>query len=688
VFQPYPYQTECLEAINGAREEGRKKVLIVMASGLGKTVTMGFDAKKWLETHGGRVLYLCHQNDILYQAKTTFEAILGGKHSYGFFHGDEKTAHRVDCLFASFATMVKHMRRFVPDEFDYIVVDESHHSHAETFKMVVEYFLPKFLLGATATPDRLDERNIRDIYGDEVYNLPLTTALARGLLTPVDYRLLSDEIQLSKKIETPEGRVSIRQLNRTVFVPKRDDEILQIVNKYAAQFENPRIIYFCSSVRHCNHLATVVPDCLPIHSRVPTKERGVRLELFRQGILSTALTVDCFNEGVDVPQANVLVFLRSTSSSTVFFQQLGRGLRVSQGKDKVLVLDFVANCERIRQVHELWKAVRAEAEELSLAGSKAPKPPVEPMMLNIDGVNFDEKIVQILDVFKRLSLDFYPTWQEASTAALKLGIGSSPQYKKLYWKDQRLPSHPNGHYADFPGWTTFLGKPAQDHYPTWQEAGAAAVKLGITSFSTYLKKHKADPRLPSTPGLTYPDFPGWYDFVGKEKPTEKYATWQEGSKAAIALGIQSSEQYRLKCKEDPKLLVSPQQGYKDFPGWDVYLGRTSYYVTWQEASAAALKLGITSAKKYRLEKAYTADPKLPSNPQIFYSDFPSWKTFFGKEIKDFYPTWQEASAATQALGVKTQKDYAKNYKRDNRLPASPPEKYPDFPGWIKFLDKE
>ena len=159
---PFDYQKECLSAIRETRRSS-KKALVVMASGLGKTVTVAFDAKSWRREHRGRVLYLCHQNDILYQAKTTFEGIIGHEFSYGYFHGEEKTLHSVDFLFASLQTIERHKRKFGRQEFTYVVVDESHHSQAKTFRSTIEYFEPEFLLGATATPDRLDKLNIREI---------------------------------------------------------------------------------------------------------------------------------------------------------------------------------------------------------------------------------------------------------------------------------------------------------------------------------------------------------------------------------------------------------------------------------------------------------------------------------------------------------------------------------------------
>lgn len=357
-FVPYDYQAECLDRIEEVRRKGKKSALVVMASGLGKTVTAALDVKRWLQKHGGRLLYLCHQNDILEQARTTFESLLGSKCTYGFFHGEEKTRRRVSCLFASFQTMKKRRDGFQKKEFPYIVVDESHHGLAPTFQPTLDYFQPEFLLGVTATPDRRDLQDIREIYGKEVYSLELEDALARGLLTPVSYRLVTDELQNLKMFETPIGRLSIKQLNKSLFVPRRDEEIVHVIQRYVSKIPNRRIMIFCPSVAYCDRLATHLPGSFAIHSRLSFFEQRKRLDAFRKGLVDTVLVVDKFNEGIDIPEANIIVFLRSTASRMLFYQQLGRGLRRLRGKERTLVLDFVGNCERLELVHNLWVAVR------------------------------------------------------------------------------------------------------------------------------------------------------------------------------------------------------------------------------------------------------------------------------------------------------------------------------------------
>jgi len=398
MYTPYPYQDGCLTVLKTVRIQGKTSALIVMASGLGKTVTVAFDAKEWLKSNKGKILYLCHQNDILDQAQQTFEAVLGRGLSYGFFTGLDKSAHKADCLFASFQTMTRNAERmFAPDEFGYIIVDESHHSQAPSHLKIVEYFKPRFLIGATATPNRADGLNVRTVFGEEVFNLPIERALAQGLLTRVDYRLVTDEISLDQIDQTKIGELTLKDIDHKVFVPKRDEEIAASIDRHSSELSEQKIVVFASSIERAEQLSQSIAGSVTIHSAVPIKERLVRVEMFRQGMVRAVITVDCFNEGVDIPAANMVVFLRSTSSQRIFYQQLGRGLRLCQGKDKVIVLDFVGNAERLAMLKGLTEAIAIHyAEEMATRPNKTPNP---------FSINFDDKALGVLDLVKKIRVD-------------------------------------------------------------------------------------------------------------------------------------------------------------------------------------------------------------------------------------------------------------------------------------------
>lgn len=403
--EPFVYQTECLTALALARANGAENGLAVMASGLGKTVMSALDAKARLTEKDGRLLYTCHQNIILEQACDTFRDILGDGRRYAFYNGFERNIYRADTVFASLQTLQKTFRQFRPDEFSHVIVDESHHSHAPKYFGPVEYFRPGWKLGLTATPDRCDGQNIRSIFGNELYNLPLEEALARNLVTPVDYRPMTEELSLDG-IERSD--ISIDDINDRIFLRRRDEEIAATIARHTLEMEDPRTIVFAPSIFRAEELVKSIPGSVTFHSKVPQKERLVRLELFRLGMIRTIITVDCFNEGVDIPEANIIVFLRSTASPTIFFQQLGRGLRRFEGKKKVIVLDFVANCERITALRDFTDVVeqRRKLHEAtphsSTPASSASDDSGEKHTAGAFSIAFDEKVVKVLDIIKRI----------------------------------------------------------------------------------------------------------------------------------------------------------------------------------------------------------------------------------------------------------------------------------------------
>jgi len=319
-------------------------------------------------------------------------------------------------------------------------------------------------------------------------------------------------------------------------------------------------------------------------------------------------------------------------------------------------------------------------------------------LLDIEGVKIiydvhtvDELTKDRANHNKRFTDSFYGTWQEASRVAIELGIRNHPKYLKRYKEDPRLPSTPVSVYKDFPGYRKFFGTD-RDWYSTWEQASSAAKKLGIKSIDDYRVKAKKDPRLYSIPQKIYSNFPGWTKFLTGEEKSEKYKTWQEASKAAQKLGIKRGIDYKKKYHKDPRLPWLPYE-YPDFPGFTVFLGGETIekYPTWQKASMAAMDLGIKDRINYVSKKKYLKDLKLPANPHVFYSNFPGWTKFLTgkKEIKK-YKTWEQASGAAKKLGIKSKQAYVHrgDYKQDPRLPSSPHTFYKNFPGWPKFLGKE
>lgn len=407
VIVPHPHQAECLDALEEVEKNGQNKALVVMATGLGKTILAAlFVRNKFTNPLNRSCLFLCHQNDILSQAKRDFKRVLGDEVTYGFYHGEDKRGQGCNIVFASFQTLRENPTKFHPKEFDLIIVDETHHILASTYEKIIRYFNPSFLLGITATPDRLDGLDIREIYGKEVFSLPLSEALSRGLLSPVEYKLMTDEMVSLKKIDTDKGKMNMKLLNSLIFIPKRDEEIVNIIQNHMSELVSPRVMIFCSSIEHCERIAELISGAVPIHSEVPSAERKMRLELFRQGTFKVGVTVDMFNEALDIPETNLLVFLRTTSSFTIFTHQLGRGLRIHENKKKVTVLDFVGNCERVSMVCRLFREVR---EKRTNFFKDVPDSNFKPefdsfFVADVDGCEFREKVIPLFELLETLRI--------------------------------------------------------------------------------------------------------------------------------------------------------------------------------------------------------------------------------------------------------------------------------------------
>jgi superfamily II DNA or RNA helicase len=701
-FQLYEFQKPIVQSMINTIVS-RQNGLVVQPTGTGKTVEAAFAVRAAILLHKKRGLYVYNANDGLEQARKTFEIVANGNNIiYADFYGYGKDDHVTDAdiVFASFQSLNHYQSKwytmFDSNHFDFIIVNEGHHAQATTYREVLDYFNCS-KIGMSATPTRMDGKDILDIFGEEIANIPIEEAIVKGYISKIEYHVLSNGLsgkqlrEICQDVVDGTKRISLKQLNETIFVEKLNHEIAQEIGKYAfPEYGKPlQTIIFCENIRHANIMQTLLSEkkwsAAAIHSGRAKGFNRNTLQQFKSGQIQFLIAVDQLNEDIDIPQVGLGVFLRSTSSNTIWLQQLGRLLRKTPLKQKAIVLDFVANVERLIAVQELSKRIVETAEKNNLLF-----PDLDKSILNVSGDSFDfsfsDTTISILKAFDAISQGRYATWQEASTAIHGLGIISQSSYNQNYKKDSKLPSNLRGYYSDFPGWKVFLRSGGETLYTTWQSASIAARALGIVSGVDYKKNYKKDLKLPNDPYFQYPDFPGWRIFLGGE---QSYATWQEASIATQALGICSSTDYRKSYKKDPKLPSSPYNSYPDFPGWITFFGkekRETLYATWQEASIATQALEIISQSDYN--KSYKKDSKLPGNPYRFYSNFPGWITFFGKEKRETpYATWQEAGVKARALGVISKDDYRKNYKKDPKLPSNPHGFYADFPGWKIFLGK-
>ena len=347
MYEPRGAQIEALCALEDTRTEGATKALVVAATGVGKTYLAAFDSKKFK-----RVLFVAHREEILKQAAVSFKNVRNSE-DYGFFSGKEKCTDK-SVIFASVASLGKQSylneKYFKPNYFDYIVVDEFHHSVNNQYLRIVEYFRPKFLLGLTATPERMDGKNIYEICDYNVpYEITLKEAINKGALVPFHYYGIYDETDYST-LKLVKGRYDEKDLNdKYIGNVKRYD----LIYKYYKKYRSKRALGFCSSRMHAEEMAKEFCKrgikSVAVYSNADgefSEERNVAIEQLKNQEIKVIFSVDMFNEGVDIASLDMVMFLRPTESPTVFLQQLGRGLRISKGKEYVNVLDFIGNYEK------------------------------------------------------------------------------------------------------------------------------------------------------------------------------------------------------------------------------------------------------------------------------------------------------------------------------------------------------
>jgi superfamily II DNA or RNA helicase/HKD family nuclease len=337
---PTSVQTEALFALRETRDEGFRRGLVVLATGLGKTWLAAFDAA---QIGARRVLFVAHREEILNQAAETFLRIRP-KASVGFYAGQTRDVE-VDILCASIQTLGRevHLELFSPEHFDYIVVDEFHHAAATTYRRLLAHFSPRFLLGLTATPDRSDQSDILSLCDDNlVFTRKLFDGINSKLLVPFHYYGIFDSSVDYAEIPWRSGRFDPDQLSNKLATLARAKHALA---EWQRRMQK-RTLAFCVSIAHAEFMASQFEKagvaCAAVYAGSQLS-RADALERLRDGRLAIIFSVDLFNEGVDLPAIDTVMMLRPTESKILFLQQLGRGLRNSDGKTHLVVLDFIGN---------------------------------------------------------------------------------------------------------------------------------------------------------------------------------------------------------------------------------------------------------------------------------------------------------------------------------------------------------
>lgn len=402
------YQIEAWDKLQQRRAKGRKRALVHLATGLGKTSVAAVDVFHYLkeENPNGRVLFVSHMNDISEQAKNTF-LFVNPNLTTTIFRGKLKD---VSVTFSTFQALFRKLDTIDPTHFDYIIWDEAHHIEAETFSAVRKHFNPQFELGLTATPERADGRDIFNYFGHPIFTKSLADGINGGFLSAIDYHIVFDEA--IKKAMNEKFELNTLKDIRELFAIRSRNEVISkevLERRHEIGLDKAKTIVFCQNIIAATEMAKLLGGEV-YHSDVPPEGREDIMKRFKNGALQVICTVDMFNEGIDVPDARLVVFLRSTSSRTIFEQQLGRGLRRAPGKDKVTVLDFVANVERINFVRELGRHVANRVHSNSgIGGGIAGTTPNERGLevpfdrFSFNTFEFEYQVVEIMERYDTIS---------------------------------------------------------------------------------------------------------------------------------------------------------------------------------------------------------------------------------------------------------------------------------------------
>lgn len=365
-IQPYHYQKEMLEKLQVEREVfGRYKNLLVAATGVGKTVISAFDYKRFRRSSKGpsRLLFVAHREEILKQSLRTFRVILKDP-SFGDLLVGGSVPEAIDNLFISIQSFnsTRLYEKTSEDFYDYIIVDEFHHAAAGSYQRLLSHYKPKILLGLTATPERMDGKNVLEYFQDTIAGeMRLTEAIDRKLLCPFQYFCVSDDIDLSR-LKWGKRGYDIRELENVYTSNRaRSSQVVSSLKRYVADVDEVKGLGFCVSIEHAKYMADFfckagIPS-IALYSGIEGKLRTDARKMLSRGEIKLIFVVDIYNEGVDIPEINTVLFLRPTESLTVFVQQLGRGLRLSEGKECLTVLDFVGQAHRNYSFEEKFKAL-------------------------------------------------------------------------------------------------------------------------------------------------------------------------------------------------------------------------------------------------------------------------------------------------------------------------------------------
>jgi superfamily II DNA or RNA helicase len=363
------YQSEAAHKIISDLEI-RARALLYMATGLGKTVIAGAVLKYFMRTGKARqVLVVAHMIDLIEQLQQALWKDIPLDVPTQIVDGSNKPKSLDGVTFATNASIIDYIDAgYRPD---LVIIDECHHvGEKNIFRNIVTALEDRYIVGVTATPWRGDRFSVERIFGSPSYTCGIEDGMKKGFLAPVDYRLFCDNIDWDLVPQLSENEYTIKDLNKRLFIPTRDNKIIEDLLNAWRELKQPKAIIFCQSIKHAESLLDGMKkfDCWAgatvLHSELSAHERKVALLKFRGSECDALVAVDILNEGVDVPDVNIICFARVTHSRKIFVQQLGRGLRLSPEKNKVLVLDFAADVRRLASLSVMSRNLRSEGLEV------------------------------------------------------------------------------------------------------------------------------------------------------------------------------------------------------------------------------------------------------------------------------------------------------------------------------------
>ena len=368
---PYSYQQEILDKLDAERSvRGYTRNLVVAATGTGKTVISALDYKRFRRQNPGkpcRLLFVAHREEILRQSLYTFRAVLKDANFGEMFVGSFRP-ESIDNLFISIQTFNSQdfTEKTSPDFYDYIVVDEFHHAAAPTYQKLLDYYQPKILLGLTATPERMDGKSILSYFNNRIAaEIRLPEAIDRKLLCPFQYFGVTDTVDLDQ-LKWSAGGYDRSELSNLytlsgMVAKRRADHVVSSLLKYVTDIDDVKGLGFCVTVEHAQFMSDYfnehgIPSIF-LTGKSPDEERQTAKKKLIDGEIRFIFVVDIYNEGVDIPEVNTVLFLRPTESLTIFLQQLGRGLRLAENKECLTVLDFIGQANRKYNFEDKFSAL-------------------------------------------------------------------------------------------------------------------------------------------------------------------------------------------------------------------------------------------------------------------------------------------------------------------------------------------